>query len=386
MVLRKKKVNKKVPHVKCNNCGSMIGEISKFCKHCGFNLVHRKKIKSHNCPSCNGIVEEFSRFCKHCGANIDTIIHSKFVRILLYFVLFLIIVLSLLLLFSPTLVNFDNVMDNGNDNNLVYELSEPFLKVNNAVCSWQDDSFNLCANVNWDGKEAGDYVKCSFGGESNDKKWLNSPFTCCSDVGTKEGIKLVRAFLSNEKGENYMDDGLSVSCDNKPKVKYVGVGDKYTTYQKSFWFVAKTRGGISYYGDGTEYIEFPGKVKECEISGKWITEDNPSTSGGDSFCDGAKGVFFGDADLYEQSVFSDPEKFWWTGIRTREFDPDGMTYEGYGVYLHLCDRDYLNNPEHYIMGRFNGFGTNELALDWEYYSNHPKPLASVFVDLTCKVY
>jgi RNA polymerase subunit RPABC4/transcription elongation factor Spt4 len=386
MVVRKKKVNKIVSHSKCKECGNVVDGSSKFCKFCGANLVPAKKVRSHKCPTCNGVVEEFSRFCKHCGSNIDTILHSRFVRILLYFILFLILVLALLLLFSPTLVNFNSVIEKNVDDGLVYEVSEPFLKVNNAVCSWQDDSFNLCANVNWDGKNAKDYVKCSFGGEMDAKKWMTSPFTCCLDVGNKEGIKLVRAFLNNDEGENYLDDGVSVNCDGKPNVKPVEVGNKYTIYQKSFWFVAQTRGGISYYGDGTQYIEFPGRVKECEINGRWVTKDDPTTSGGDSFCDGAEGIFFGDADQYGQSVFSDPGKFWWTGIRKTEFDPEGDTHSGYGVYLHLCDRDYLNNPEHYVRGRLNGFGSNELALDWEYYSSHPKPKASVFVDLNCKVY
>ncbi len=384
MVVKKKEAGKRPVHGKCPECGRTLDKNSRFCKHCGAKLLPLKKIRTHKCPNCSGIVEEFSRFCKHCGANIDTLIHSKFVRFLLYFIL--VIVLALLVFFAPTFVDFEEMINDGDGEELIHEISDPFLKLNTAVCTWEGDSYNVCANVNWKGKKEGDFVRCSFSGETDENKWMSSPFTCCGDVGEEEGVKLVRAFLINDKGVNYLDDSLSVSCSGKPVVKPVVPGDKYSTYQKNFWFIARTRGGASSDGKGVEYIEFPGKVRNCEINGKWITRKENNRFSGEGACDDAEGIFFGEADLYGQSVFSDPSNFWWAGFEAPMFDPEGAAHEGYGVYLDLCDTSYLTGPRNYVRGRFSGFGTKEIALDWEYYSRYPKPEVDIIIDLKCQVY
>jgi hypothetical protein len=380
----KKTVRKKISsHTRCSNCHSIINENAKFCTHCGHNVVPHKLHGVHNCPSCKGTIEGFSRYCKHCGANIDTFGHGKFVKVLLYFILFLVLALALLIFFSPTLVNDGGYGDTSIDLGVGGE--KPFLKLNNAVCNWDGSSFNLCANVNWAGK-TGDYVRCGFAGNLNDKKLYSAPVTCCDNVGDKEGTKLVRGFLYDSEGNSYDDDSLSVSCVGKTK-KESGIKPvpKTTTpYQKSFWFVAKPRGTPAD-GSGTVEIKFPSKVKSCKIGGNWVTTKAflESEAG---YCVGGKGVFYGNADFSTQNIFSDPGIFSWAGYDKHLLNPEGKLHEGKGLFMYICDLSYQTGPSHYVQAQFSGFETPTLFLDWEYYSTYPKPNVNIFVDMDCELY
>tara|TARA_Y100000310_G_scaffold341081_1_gene439018 strand:- start:1429 stop:2556 length:1128 start_codon:yes stop_codon:yes gene_type:complete len=364
----------------CSSCGKPVVHGSKFCKHCGANAMHPKKARRHHCPSCRGAIEEFSRFCKHCGANIETFLHTKYVKVLMYLIMFLVVALALLLFFSPTIVDYEGIPG---EKEVVLDVGEPFLRMNNAVCTWQDDSFNLCANVNWKGSKE-DYVKCSFGGTMSDTELVSSPLTCCEDVGVSEGTKLARAFLIDGNGNSYLDDGLSAEC--KGAAPSIPPAVLSTTYEKSFWFTARME-KLPSFGSGVEYIKFPGKVKSCEISGNWETSNNDPffTEGILGTCHKATGLFFGSADFYGQSVFSDPAPYKWAGTTKPLIDPIGTMHTGYGVHMYLCDNNYLTKPRYYVRGIFSGFDTDELLLEWEYNSNYPKPKVDVFVDLSCEI-
>jgi len=369
-------------HTRCPNCQSIVNENAKFCNHCGHNLVPHKHTGTHKCPNCKGTIEGFSRYCKHCGSNIDTLGHSKFVKVLLYFIIFLVLALALLIFFSPTLVNKDYA-DTSVD--LEIGVKEPFLKLNNAVCTWEDDSYTLCANVNWEG-DTGDYVRCGFAGNLNDKKLYSSPLTCCDDVGDKEGTKLVRAFLYDSEGNSYADDSLSVLCAGET-IKQSGikpVPKTTTNYKKSFWFTAKPRGTPAD-GSGTVQIDFPNKVKSCEISGRWVTTKAflESEAG---YCVGGEGTFFGHADYTGQSVFSDPGIFQWAGNEKELLNPAGKLHDEKGIFMYICDLNYQNEPRYYVQGEFTGFETSTLFLNWEYYSSYPKPNVDVFIDMDCELY
>ena len=80
---------KRVTRKKCPSCNKLTGTDHKFCQHCGHNLVPQKKRGVHKCPSCKGIIEGHSRYCKHCGASVDTYAHHTFVRLLMFFIVFL---------------------------------------------------------------------------------------------------------------------------------------------------------------------------------------------------------------------------------------------------------------------------------------------------------
>ncbi len=382
-VLRKKTSASISPHKKCPHCNNHVSDLSTFCHHCGAHLVPPKAVHVHHCPSCHGVIEGFSRYCKHCGANVDTFHHGKFVKVLLYFIVFLILALALLIFFSPTLVNLDyNYNTAGSEIHVAAGTKESFLKVNNAICNWEDDSFKLCATVNWKGGTS-DYIQCSFGGNLEDKKLYSSPVTCCSNVGTQEGVKLARAFLFNDDGSSYKDDALSATCVGKPQPKTTVVPkETKTNVQKKFWFTAKPTTTPTK-GSGTIYVDFLGKVKSCEIKGRWVTKTNSIK--GEAYCLGGEGVYYGNLDLFEQSVFSDPMTFIWAGPEKHYFDPEGQMHNGQSVYLDLCDPQYMIKPRYYISGIFSGLETNQLALDWKYFSNYPRPDVDVFVELDCKL-
>ncbi|MDP3917328.1 MAG: zinc ribbon domain-containing protein [Nanoarchaeota archaeon] len=383
-MVRKKRVVHEVGNAKCVNCHKPVVKGSKFCKHCGASQVHHKAVKVHTCPSCKGILEEFSRFCKHCGANIDAFAHSNFVRILLYFIVFLVLALALLIFFSPTLVDFEGpVVD---DNSGSYDASNSMLKMNNAVCSWKDDSFDLCATVNWAG-DTNDYAKCSFAGNLNDKKWTNSPFTCCQKVDDKEGVKLIRSFIFDENGNAYGDEGLSVSCMGRPSQEVPAPVLSTREYEQSFWLSAKVVGGQSAYASGSKLINFPGKVKSCEIDGRWVTDANNADGSDAAYCVGGEGIFFGTADLFGQSIISDPGLFYWAGYDKRILDPTSKIYDDYAFYASLCDDAYISHgSRYYARGKLDGFQTNQLKLDWNYFANFPRPEVDIFMDLKCQIY
>ena len=63
-----------------------------------------------------------------------------------------------------------------------------------------------------------------------------------------------------------------------------------------------------------------------------------------------------------------------------------MVHEGEGMFMYLCDDLYTTGPRHYIDGRFSGFQTNQLALDWNYFSNYPRPDVTISVNLECEIY
>ncbi len=376
-MVSKKRVVKK----KCSECGKPCDPKSKFCKHCGNKVVKFKR--KHKCPTCNGIIEEFSKFCKHCGASIGQLIHSGFVRVLLFFMMFLVVVLALLIVFSPTLINFEGVVSEESGVDLTSEFSEPFLKIGDASCVWEDNEFKVCANVNWNG-DVNDYVQCSFAGNVDAKKWVSSPLTCCNKVGVEEGPNLIRSFLADGEGNFYKDVGTTVTCSGVPSpTTSVNFASK-KNYAKSFWFTASMDRSPAY-GSGSKVIDFPEKIKSCEVSGRWVTKRVPFKSYEESsFCTGAEGNFLGSVDLFGQSVFSDPGYFSWAGEDKPSFDPVGLTHEGYGVYATLCDLNYNQGPRYNVNGVFRGFDTNTITLDWEYYSNYPRPDVDFFISMECK--
>ncbi|MBT3865576.1 zinc ribbon domain-containing protein [Candidatus Woesearchaeota archaeon] len=373
---------KRATRKKCSNCHKLTSTEHKFCQHCGHNLTPHKKRGVHKCPNCKGVIEGHSRYCKHCGTSIDTYAHHAFVRLLMFFIVFLVVAFALLIFFSPALVDY------GGEQVTVSETKDPFLRMGNAVCTWKDDSFNLCTNVNWDGNE-NDYVKCSFSGNIDEKSWTSSPLTCCGDVGTDEGIKLARSFLFDEGGNTYEDEGVSVSCSGKPSSfgSNQFLPKPLEEYEMSYWFTAKSA-STSGKGRGTEYINFPSRVKSCEYTGRWITTRDISSD----FCIGAEGVFSGYADLFEQTVYSDPGTFRWEGVSENLLNPEGVVYENYAVYSSLCSPDFGITPKYYVRGNLGsvnsttGFGTDQLALSWDYYSNFPRPGVNIFLDLNCTLY
>ena len=366
---------KRATTTKCPSCHKLTRTDHKFCQQCGHNLVPHKKRGVHKCPNCKGIIEGHSRYCKHCGTSVDTYAHHAFVRLLMFFIVFLVVAFALLIFFSPELVDY------GGDQATVSEPKDPFLRMSNAVCAWKDDSFNLCTNVNWNGDD-GDYVKCSFSGNMDEKSWATSPFTCCGNVGTEEGIKLARTFLFDEEGNTYDDEGVSISCLGKPSSnKGSFLPDGSTEYKTNYWFTAKSSSTTSN-GHGTEYIKFPRRVKSCDYTGWWETKKDTNSD----FCVNARGVFSGYGDLFGQEVYSDPGSFRWEGLSESLLDPEGVIYEDYAIYSPLCSPDLGIAPRHYVRGKLDGFRTDRLTLSWDYFSNYPRPSVNIFLDLDCMLY
>ena len=378
MVAKKKVTKKRAVTHKCPSCKKVISKVAKFCKNCGHDIVPHKKKGTHRCPSCKGMIEGHSRYCKHCGANVDTYAHHSFVRLLLFFIVFLIAASALLLFYSPEFVNFGVVSQE-----VVEEPVEPFLKMGSAVCTWKDDSFTLCANVNWDGND-GDYVQCSFSGNTDGKVWSSSPLTCCGDVGTNEGVKLVRSFLFDKEGNTYKDEAMSVNCLGKTSEEsLIPVKEEESLFiEKSFWFTAMPESS-SASGEDTISFNFDRNVRNCELSGTWITTRNGKY---DAECIGATGSFNAQADLFAQTVLDNPGAFRWSGGRSDVLDPVAQAYSGEVLHTNLCDTNYNVQSKNMVTAKLSGFETKTLTYEWEYVSDYPRPHLDVFVDMSCEVY
>ena len=58
-------VEKRIDPVKCENCGNIIRDESKFCPNCGTPV--KRKPTSIKCKKCSKIFNENDTFCGDCG-------------------------------------------------------------------------------------------------------------------------------------------------------------------------------------------------------------------------------------------------------------------------------------------------------------------------------
>lgn len=60
--------NSEAISIKCDNCGALIEENSKFCPSCGTEC--NKEEKMCECQNCNEMIPESSKFCPNCGLQL----------------------------------------------------------------------------------------------------------------------------------------------------------------------------------------------------------------------------------------------------------------------------------------------------------------------------
>jgi len=60
-------IERRIDPVKCDNCGKMITDSSKFCPSCGTPV--KRKPTSTKCKKCSKFFEDNDTFCGECGTK-----------------------------------------------------------------------------------------------------------------------------------------------------------------------------------------------------------------------------------------------------------------------------------------------------------------------------
>ncbi len=379
----KERVSSKSHKINCPNCNKPILDNVKFCDHCGYNakISSQKRTRVHKCPNCKGVINQYSRFCNHCGADIHVLSHSHAVKSLMYLILIIVIALAIFLFFGPIYIG-----DDTSSNEELSLIDNQFVTIGDTNCEWSGSNYRVCQTVDWEGN-IGDYVKCSFQ-DGNDVEqsgnYVDSPFTCCSDVSSKGGIKISRVYLYNKAHTLVLDDSASVSCDGKPSAPFITPKKKEVSIEsENFWFIAE-RTTSHGKGVGRELVVFDGDVESCEFSGRYYINGRKLEQQ-TGYCNGAKGIFVGSASAQHQEVITDPDNFAWGGLSKPKVNPLPETYDGYSFYAFTCDAKFFNDPSYKVNIQITGFGTNTLEFNWNYRNEETQPRVEVYYELACKI-
>ena len=258
------------------------------------------------------------------------------------------------------------------------------LTVNAASCTWKDNAYEICETVSWQGTSA-TYAKGYIpGGEQieTSPSHTSSPFTYCQTVGTESGYRIVRALLYDQEGL-VKDVGKGVSCEPQPVQPTPPARQRtYTMVVNGSFSTHPPLGSSKPFAQGIYTKTFPDKVTSCTIRGRWITDDDLFGSRR-QFCHGAEGTFTASADATEQYVTNDPNYFSWSGLSKAKSNPPPTTYEGYIMYMHICDNNYHREPRYYARSTVTGFDTKTLTFDWEYFDDETQPAVNFIFQLDC---
>ena len=306
--------------------------------------------------------------------------HPHRVKHLLYLITFLLILLVLVVFFSFPLSYTPN-------NNIPSPTASYSLEIPSLSCTWEKDSFTLCATVVWSGADALFAKSYIPGGESLESSppQTASPFTYCQSIGAEEGYRVVRAMLYSSTGL-VRDIGQGVSCTaTSPLLPLLPSTTSNTLQTLTIGFRTYARERSSPTGSDIFTKTFSSSVQSCTFVGSWITDNDLYSHNG--FCHNAKGTFEGYADAYEQYVVNDPDLFFWADLSQGQLNPFPQRYDGYSMWMELCDDQYYRSnhiPRYGVQGRIEGFGTKTLSFVWNYRDDsNARPAVDFSFDLTC---
>ncbi|HLD02286.1 MAG TPA: hypothetical protein VJC07_01135 [Candidatus Nanoarchaeia archaeon] len=291
------------------------------------------------------------------------------------------LVVSMLLLISIPVYAIDTTSDTR-----LYDpkrlLTEDSITVHSATCEWNIDHFDICAYVTWTSDTSTDYVKTVIaGGEdlAHTPKQLASPFSYCQNVGKDEGRRAIHSYLFDRANLNTVSD-----LDNTIQCKRTKLETNKFTKRMFFRIAEKHRRESS---EGTFRVTgMDGTPVACKFEGEWVTDNRGAATGPTLYCDKARGIFSGYADLGIQSTTVDPSAFRWKGgTRSYIFDPLRYSEEGYFFSAYLCDMRNYDDHEHFARAYIQNFEKEGILIKWEYFNDETSPAVDVIFDLTCDV-
>ena len=253
------------------------------------------------------------------------------------------------------------------------------VEITDVKCDWKGEYFEACGTFKWNGLK--DYYAKGFitNGQklSESIKQTESPFTYCQNVGTREGFRGISVYIFDKEGVlRFIQEGKDAECSRNQATNI---------YKKqiSFRIEPKNTNGK---GDLILEIETPIKPSSCEISGEWVTDNNP-LNGIRRYCDRASGSFTGYVDRYNQYVENDANSFRWAGPAQSEFNPIIEKSNGYIINMYTCDNQYYRTDgrgrRYYVRGRVIDFSKN-MKIHWEYYNDDTHPAVDFIFDISCK--
>jgi len=259
---------------RCRSCKRTLEGSSTFCKHCGKKIKY-PSVKNVTCPSCRERIDMISTFCKHCGAHLRKFIHTHHLGKLLNFIIFLLIALILIIVFSYPLYQYQPITGE----------SEATITIDTLSCTWEEDHYEVCETISWTG-DTKTYAKGYIpGGEILEAvtSHYDAPFVYCQPVGTEDGQRVARAMVFDTQGL-IKDIGKAVFCErqttaqpDEPSQK----GDepsqkgKYTHIIETGFVGQKPLGrSLTSRANGSYEVAFPDVVRSCDFSGTWIVDDD----------------------------------------------------------------------------------------------------------------
>ncbi len=308
--------------------------------------------------------------------------HPHRVKHLLYIITFLLILLVLVVFFSFPLSYTPS------DETISLPTSSYSLEIPSLSCTWETDSFLVCATVAWSGADALFAKSYIPGGESIESSppQTASPFTYCQSAGAEEGYRVVRALLYSSTGL-VRDIGQGVSCTGTSPSQPIPIISKPATsiFTTTADFRTYSRETSYSRGSGNFIRIFPAPVESCTFSGSWITDNDLFNHNG--FCHRARGTFEGYADAYEQYVTNDPDLFYWADLSQPQLNPPAQRHADSSFWMELCDDEYYRSnhaPRYGVQGRIEGFGTKTLSFVWDYFDDsNARPAVDFNFALTC---
>lgn len=356
---------------KCPHCHGAMSLSATFCPHCGTRAAGMVAVAHTRCKRCRQIVEATSAYCKYCGAPV-AIRKNQFFNFLGYviaFVAFLVLVYAVLESISTPKI------ENGLAGSTDAGTSIRTIALTGVNCDGRTTQARLCANAEWEENE-GDVVTATVGTRSVATLYSSGYF--CVEVGNRVG-EISAALVNN--GVLVDADSSSYSCEMTVEQKSTPTKTKsYVT--ESVQFRADQTYGRGR-GEGVFTVHLGAYPKSCNIEGSFVT-DNQNVLQPRRECDLARGTFTGYFDAYTQSVVTDPGLFYWSGLSKGQEDPPPQTFDGYAIYMHMCDALYYSKPRYPVEVVVSKFGRDP-EFTWKYYNEDTMPAVEFDFDLICEV-
>ncbi len=267
----------------------------------------------------------------------------------------LILLVSLLLLIGFFSSNFSKITGV-----TPYAKSGVSLNVDNVVCEWKTNHYEVCGEVRWKGF-SGYYSKAFVSGESlNDaEKQHGYNYRICEDVGEKDKKVAFNGYVFDAKNK-------IVAMDLDNEVKCEGNIERRGEFSKKFSFRTNIETGLV--GEGKEILRLPYKPRYCDVSGKFVIDDDTINERRTN-CDKLEGVFYGYVDENRQYGEVDPELGEWGYSPYGRFDPGREEYDGRIIHMHPCDNQYYSayikgkDPDAVVDAWVSNFD-NDLEISW----------------------
>ncbi len=253
--------------------------------------------------------------------------------------------------------------------------------ITEVSCHAAGTSFQVCETVTWNGL-LNYYAKGLItNGEklSQSPQQLESPFTYCQDVGTREGKRATNVYVFDGDGILRLHkEGLDVDCRKNNAQASSSLFEKQLTFRSE---------PDRQYNKGSLLlqIDLPDKPVSCDLEGTWITDNAKYRNLNQQYCHKATGHFTAHIDKSKQYVDNDADSFRWAGESLPVNDPAVEHADEYVVSMKTCDTQYYTNGgRYYVQGKIFDF-SEHMKIQVDYYNDDTHPAVDFIVHVQCRL-